>query len=56
MASCGIGVFAISTYNTDYVLTKADQFEKAVEALKMAGYDVRKRSHDERRHDAARCL
>lgn len=41
LASCGIGVFAISTYNTDYVLTKANQFERAIEALKATGYCVR---------------
>ena len=33
-----IGVFAISTYNTDYILTKSDQFDDAVTALLRAGY------------------
>ena len=37
-----IGIFAISTYNTDYVLTKDTDFEKAVQALKKAGYSIRK--------------
>ena len=42
LAENGIGIFAISTYNTDYVLTKDTDFEKAVQALKKAGYSIRK--------------
>lgn len=37
-----IGIFAISTYNTDYMLTKDTDFKKAVQALKKAGYSIRK--------------
>ena len=33
-------VFAVSTYNTDYVLVKKEKYEKALEVLKAAGYDV----------------
>ncbi len=33
-----IGVFAISTYNTDYILTKKEDFEKAVFSLQQNGY------------------
>lgn len=40
MAENGIGIFAISTYNTDYVLTKQEKFERAVLTLKNAGYIV----------------
>lgn len=40
MAENGIGIFAVSTYNTDYVLTKQENFKKAVQALKNAGYIV----------------
>lgn len=36
----GIGIFAISTYNTDYVLTKKGNFEKAMEILSKAGYTI----------------
>ena len=43
LASNQIGVFAISTFNTDYVLTKEDNFEKALAALKNAGYIIRER-------------
>ncbi len=35
----GISVFAVSTYNTDYILTKKEDFTKAVEALKGKGYN-----------------
>ena len=40
----GIGIFAISTYNTDYILTKEENFEKAMKVLKNAGYEVRELS------------
>ena len=40
LAEAGIGIFAVSTYNTDYVLTKADCFEQALAALAAAGYEV----------------
>lgn len=36
----GIGLFAISTYNTDYILTKAIYFSKAVELLRRQGYTI----------------
>ncbi|MDD3369689.1 MAG: ACT domain-containing protein [Lachnospiraceae bacterium] len=38
LAEHKIGICAISTYNTDYVFTRDDQFEKALEILKEAGY------------------
>lgn len=40
MAEKGIGIFAVSTYNTDHILTKRENFEKAVRLLKNAGYVV----------------
>lgn len=40
MAENEIGIFAVSTYNTDYILIKKDQFEKALEILSAAGYTV----------------
>ncbi len=33
-----ISIFAVSTYNTDYVFTKKADFEKAWEVLLQAGY------------------
>ena len=44
LAEGGIGIFAISTYNTDYILTKEENFEKAMKVLKNAGYEVRELS------------
>lgn len=40
MADAGIGIFAISTYNTDYVLVKEENFERALSVLEGAGYDI----------------
>lgn len=38
LAEQGIGIFAVSTFNTDYILTKSEQFEKALSALSERGY------------------
>lgn len=40
LAENSIPIFAISTYNTDYVLTKAGYYEKALDVLKQAGYMI----------------
>ena len=40
LASNEIGIFAISTYNTDYVLTKEENFRKALDALRGADYEI----------------
>lgn len=40
LAGNGIGIFAISTFNTDYILVKSDNFARAEEALKASGYEV----------------
>lgn len=40
LAENKIGIFAISTFNTDYVLTKEENYEKAIEALRKAGYKI----------------
>ena len=40
LAENGVSIFAVSTYNTDYVLTKAEHCEKALDALKQAGYTI----------------
>ena len=37
-----IGIFAISTFNTDYILIKDGDFEKAIEVLELAGYTITK--------------
>lgn len=40
LAENAIGIFAISTYNTDYILTKEKNFEKAIKVLADAGYEI----------------
>lgn len=40
LADAGIGIFAVSTYNTDYVLVKKENMSAAMEALRVAGYEV----------------
>ena len=40
LADNGIGIFAVSTYNTDYILTKKENYERALETLARAGYGV----------------
>ena len=41
LAKAEVGIFAVSTYNTDYILVKADRFERATKALAAAGYEIR---------------
>ena len=36
----GIGIFAISTFNTDYILTKTENLERAISVLQSAGYSI----------------
>lgn len=40
LAEHKIGIFVISTYNTDYILTKAQNFERAVRVLADHGYEI----------------
>ena len=40
LAEAGIGIFAISTYNTDYILTKTENFERALRVLAGDGYQI----------------
>ena len=40
LADNNISIFAVSTYNTDYVLIKKDSFEQAMDVLAQAGYIV----------------
>jgi hypothetical protein len=41
LAENGIGICAISTFNTDYILSKSENFERAINALQSAGYCVK---------------
>ena len=40
LADNKIGIFAVSTYNTDYVLMKAENLERAMTVLAQEGYEV----------------
>ncbi|MCM1122314.1 MAG: ACT domain-containing protein [Eubacterium sp.] len=40
LADNKIGIFAVSTFNTDYILVKEDNFARALEVLALAGYDI----------------
>ena len=40
LAEHKIGIFAVSTYNTDYILVKEENFDRAMEALISEGYTV----------------
>ncbi len=40
LAENGIAVFVISTFNTDYILTRKEDYPKALEVLGNAGYII----------------
>lgn len=40
LAAAGISIFAISTYDTDYILVKVRDLDRAVAALEEAGHQV----------------
>lgn len=40
LADNKIGIFAVSTFNTDYILVKEENFDKALKVLASAGYDI----------------
>ena len=42
LAEAGLSIFAISTYDTDYVLVKARDLDAALESLERAGHDVKR--------------
>jgi hypothetical protein len=40
LAAAGVSVFAVSTFDTDYLLVPSDMLGPAAEALRSAGHDV----------------
>ncbi len=40
LAAAGVGIFATSTFSTDYVLVKAEDLDRAIKALKAARHTV----------------
>ena len=40
LAENEIGIFVVSTFNTDYILVKSENYAKALNALEKAGYGI----------------
>jgi len=40
LAAAKVSIFAVSTYDTDYVMVKEKQLAKAVKVLRVAGHEV----------------
>jgi len=40
LAENKIGIFAVSTYNTDYILVKEENFDRALDVLAAEGYKI----------------
>lgn len=40
MAENGIGIFVVSTYNTDYIFVKKENFSRALDILSVNGYEI----------------
>jgi hypothetical protein len=41
LAEVEVSIFAISTYNTDYILVKENDLEKAKQALRASGHTLK---------------
>ena len=51
LAAAGIAIFAVSTFDTDYVLLKNDRLSAALAALEQAGHERLHERLDERLHE-----
>ena len=40
LAAVGVGLFAVSTFDTDYILVKAANLDRALDALRAAGHRI----------------
>ena len=40
LADNAISIFAVSTYNTDYILIKSENYQRGLEILKSKGYEI----------------
>jgi hypothetical protein len=40
LAAAGISIFAVSTYDTDYVLVRNHELDRAIRVLREAGYEI----------------
>ncbi len=41
LAENQIGIFAVSTFNTDYIFVKSENFNRTIEVLNAAGYAIK---------------
>jgi hypothetical protein len=41
LAENKIGLFVVSTYNTDYILTKKENFDKSIKILGQNGFEIK---------------
>ena len=42
LAENQVGIFAISTYNTDYILVKEENFDRSLKVLESNGYTIKR--------------
>lgn len=40
LAENKVGIFAVSTYNTDYIFVKAEEYDRALNVLEEKGYEI----------------
>ncbi|HJJ48415.1 MAG TPA: ACT domain-containing protein [Methanocorpusculum sp.] len=40
LAEAEVGIFAVSTFNTDYIFVKEENFVRGISALETAGYEI----------------
>ena len=40
LAQNSIAIFVVSTYNTDYVLVKLENYQRALDVLRQSGYEI----------------
>ena len=48
LADAKIGIFVISTFNTDYIFMKSEEFPKGVQLLEQNGYTIKQELHKEK--------
>lgn len=47
LAEAGISIFALGTYDTDYILVKEERYEEAISVLSVQGHKINRRAMDE---------
>jgi len=52
LADNGISIFAVSTYDTDYILLREKDLKHAIKALEEAGYEIRNKIQNEIRNES----